>query len=161
MSELDTLVRNLRILLKADLIIAELAMRRLATRSVLFVFAGLIAAFAVGMFAFAGFLMLEEAYGTKAAAAICGGVGLVVALILMLVASGIKPGREDEVAVQVHEAALQAVSVELQVVGGQAQRLAAFVRAPFSAGVPSIAMAIFGYLLRLLRGRGGGGASSG
>lgn len=159
MSDMDTLVRNLRILLKADLIIAELAMRRLATRSALFIFAGIIAAFALGMFGFAGFLLLEEAYGTKAAAAISGGVGLAVALVLILVASGIKPGREDEVATQVHEAALQAVSAELKVVGGQAQRLAAFVRSPFDTAVPSIALAIFSYVMKLLRGRGGGGAS--
>lgn len=159
MNDMDTLVRNLRILLKADLIIAELAMRRLAARSVLFVFAGLVAASAFGMFAFAGFLLLEEAYGTKAAAAISGGVGLVVALVLVLIASSIKPGREDQVATQVHEAALLAVSTELKVVGGQAQRLAAFVRSPFDTALPSIALTLFGYVMKMLRGRGGGGAS--
>lgn len=160
MSEMDTLTRNLRILLKADLIIAELAVRRIATRSALYVFAGIAAAFAFGMLAFAGFLLLEEAYGTKAAAAICGGAGLVVALLLVLVAAAIKPGREDDVATAVHEAALQAVSADLKVVGGQAQRLAAFVRSPFDTALPSIALAIFGYVMKLLRGRGGGGASS-
>lgn len=159
MSEMDTLVRNLRILLQADLIIAELAMRRLATRSALFVFAGVIAAFGFVMLGFAGFLLLEEAYGTKAAAAISGAGGLAVALVLALVAASIKPGREAAVAIQVHEAALQAVSADLRIVGGQAQRLAAFVRSPFDTAVPSIAIALFGYIMKMLRGRRGGGAS--
>lgn len=158
MSDMDTLARNLRVLLKADLILAELAMRRLATRSVLFIFAGVVAAFGAVMLGLAGFFLLQEAYGTIAAAAISGAVALVLALLLALVAASVKPGREDQVAKEVHEVAFQAVTVDLRLAGLQAQRFAAMVRSPMDSLVPSLVVPLFGFLLKWLRGRGGGGS---
>lgn len=153
MTEMDTLARNLRILLKADLILAELHMRRLATKSALFMFAGVVAAFGAVMLGLAGFFLLQEAYGTIVAAAICGGAALVLAVILAAIGASLKPGREADVALEVHEAALQAVSQDLKAAGGQAQRFATSVTSPMQMIVPLV-IPLVSYVMKLLRGRG-------
>ncbi len=150
--DMDTLVRNLRILLKADMILAELHMRRLAAKSGLFFFALVIAAFGAVMLGLAGFFLLQQAYGTIIAAAICGGAALVIALVLVLIAASLKPGREAQVALEVHEAALQAVSRDMKAAGGQAQRYASMVSAPLQL-LPGVILPLITTLLRMFRGR--------
>ncbi|WP_238120426.1 MULTISPECIES: hypothetical protein [unclassified Xanthobacter] len=151
MSDMDTLVRNLRVLLRADLIIAEIHLRKAAAKSTFFGIAALIGGFGLVMLGIAGFLALETLYGAILAATITGGVALVLAALLVFAGARVRPGRELDLATEVHAAAMTAVSADLQAAGTSVQRLTAFVRNPLDTAVPAVAFSLFNTLLKALR----------
>lgn len=158
MTDMDTLVHNLRILLRVDLIIAEIHLRRIAAKSGLFAFAALIGGFGAVMLGIAGFLALEQVYGPILAAAITGGAGVVLAVVLVLVGASLKPGRDLDVATEVHAVAFEAVSRDLKVAGASVTRIVDIVRNPFDTALPALVMQLFSMALNALRGRRSGGA---
>lgn len=154
MTDLDTLARNLRVLLRADLIIAEIHMRRVATKSTLLAVAGLVGGFGLVMLGVAGFLALEERYGAILAATISGAGAVVLAGLVALLAARVKPGRELDLATEVHAAALVAVSNDLKAAGASVTRLASFVRNPLDSALPAVALTLLTTILKGFR-RGG------
>ncbi|MFG1417935.1 phage holin family protein [Xanthobacter sp. V0B-10] len=154
MTDLDTLVRNARVLLRADLIIAEIHLRRAATKSAFFAVAGVVGAFGLVMLGIAGFLALEAHYGPILAALIVGGGAVVLAGLLALLGAQVKPGRELGIANEVHAAALAAVNNDLQSVGAGASRLAAFVRNPLDSALPAVALSLLNTVLKGFRRKG-------
>ena len=153
MSDLDTLVRNLRILLRADLIIAELHLRRLMKKSVLCAVASVFGAFGLVMLGIAGFLALEEIYGRVAAAAIMGGVGIVLGLLLLWIAGRVRSGEELALAREVHATALVAVGRNLKDTGDNVRQFTSFTNNPLQAALPGLAMQLLGIVLKRLRRR--------
>ncbi len=153
MSDLDTLVRNLRILLRADLIIAELHLRRLMKKSVLCAVAFVIGVFGLVMLGIAGFMALEDVYGRVAAAAIMGGVGIVLALLLLWLANRVRSGEELNLAREVHATALVAVGRNLKDTGANVSQFASFTNNPLQAALPGLAMQLLGIVLKRLRRR--------
>ncbi|WP_454915543.1 phage holin family protein [Xanthobacter sediminis] len=142
MTDLDTLVRNVRVLLRADLIIAEIHLRRAATKSGLYAVAGVAGGFGLVMLGIAGFLALETLYGPILAALITGACALVLAALLALIGAQVKPGRELHLANEVHAAALAAVNNDLQAAGAGVSRFAAFVRNPLDSALPAMALTL-------------------
>ncbi|MGQ3674372.1 phage holin family protein [Xanthobacter sp. TB0139] len=153
MSDMDNLVRNLRILARTDLIIAEIHFRRVMKKSGFFAFALLVGVFGVIMLGVAGFLALEEIYGAKLAAAITGGAGVVLALLLAFIGMRVRSGDELGLANEVHGAAMAAVSRDLKSAGSNVSQIAAFVRNPLDAALPGMAMQVFGLVMKMLRRR--------
>ncbi|MDQ0505543.1 hypothetical protein [Xanthobacter agilis] len=151
MTDLDTLVRNVRVLLRADLIIAEIHLRQVATKSGFYAVAGVVGGFGLVMLGIAGFLALETLYGPILAAIITGGGALVLAVLLALIAAQVKPGRELGLANEVHAAALAAVNNDLQVAGAGVSRLAAFVRNPLDSALPAVVLTLLNTLLKGFR----------
>ena len=105
--KLDTIARNLRVLWRADAIIAEIHIRQFAARSGLIAAAGAIAIFSLLMFDLAAFFALEGVWGSIWAAAALGAANLLIALSLIAVASNLKPGRELDLAYEIHGNALK------------------------------------------------------
>ncbi|MGE4373854.1 MAG: phage holin family protein [Xanthobacter sp.] len=153
MSDIDNLVRNLRILARTDLIIAEIHARRVLKKSGIFAFALLVGTFGVIMLGIAGFLALEELYGAKLAAVITGGAGVVLALLLAFIGARLRSGDELGLANEVHGAAMAAVSRDLQSAGSNISQIASFVRNPLDAALPGMAMQVFGLVMKMLRRR--------
>lgn len=153
MSDLDSLVRNVRVLLRADLIIAEIHMRRVAAKSGFYAVAGVVAGFGLVMLGIAGFLALEAVYGPILAATIMGGGAVALAVLLALIAGQMKPGRELQLANEVHAAALAAVNNDLQGVGAGVSRVAAFVRNPLDSALPAVLLSLLNTVLRGFRRR--------
>lgn len=151
MTDLDSLMRNARVLLRADLIIAEIHLRRVATKSAFYVVAGVAGSFGLVMLGIAGFLALETVYGPILAATIMGGGALVLAAVLMVIAASVKPGRELQLAQEVHGAALAAVNNDLKVAGAGVSRLAAFVRNPLDSALPAVALTLLNTVLKGFR----------
>lgn len=153
MTDLDSLVRNLRVLLRADLIIAEIHLRRAATKSGLYAVAGVAAGFGLVMLGIAGFLALERVYGPVLAALITGVCALVLAGLIAAIGAQVKPGRELKLASEVHAAALAAVNTDLHAAGAGVSRLAAFVRNPLDTALPALALTLLNTLLKGFRRR--------
>lgn len=105
----DRLTRNLRVLLRTNGIMAELHLRAAVAKASLNILAGLVACFGLLMLDIAFFFVLEDLWGRISAAAAIGFGNLALALLLVLLAGLFHPGRELELAQEVHDTAMQAV----------------------------------------------------
>jgi hypothetical protein len=122
---MEDLMRDLQVLWKADSLIGRIWLNVLARRFALTVFAALIAAFALGMANVAGFIGFEAAYGPVWSAAIVAVVDVVLAALVLALASSAKPGEELELALEVRKmamASLQSDSAEAWLVVEQLSR---------------------------------------
>src|SRR5258708_39162061 len=107
--KIDRMGAKLRAILRANAIIAASNARHLVARWSLTGFAALIAAFGLLMLGLAAYFALESVLGQVWAAASVGLANCMIALMLVLVASRIKPGRDLELAREVHRTAMEAL----------------------------------------------------
>ncbi|MCB5175665.1 MULTISPECIES: phage holin family protein [Microvirga] len=159
---MDDVVRNLRVLWRAETIIADIRFRQVAIRSGLKGIAALLVAFAFLMGNLAAFFALEQVWGPIWAAAIIALASLAVAALLLLVAARAKPGREMELALEVRNAALQALEVDAlalqkqvievrEEIRGVRQAITGFARHPFDSLLPSLLVPLAGAVVKGLK----------
>jgi len=108
----DHLLRDFQVLQKADFLIGRIWLNVLVRRLGLFAFAALIAVFGLGMANVAGFYALQAPVGAVWAAAIVAAVDLLIAAIVLLVGSNVRPGPEIEVAFDVRKMAVDAIQAD-------------------------------------------------
>jgi hypothetical protein len=108
---IDSVLRDLQVLRKADFLIARIWLDIIARRLALFVFAALIAVFGLGMANLAGFYALQASVGAVWAAAIVAVIDLLVALVVLLVGRSSRPGPEIDLAFDVHKMALESLQM--------------------------------------------------
>ena len=106
---IDHLLRDLQTLRKADLLIAKIWLDVLMRRFGLFAFSGLIAVFGLGMANLAGYFALQPVTGAAWAAVIAAAVDLVIAAIVLLIASKSRPGPELDLAFEVRKMAVESI----------------------------------------------------
>jgi hypothetical protein len=158
----ESTIRNLRVMLRANTIIAGIHGRRLAARSGLNAFAGLIGAFGLLMLGVAVFFALEKIWGPVWASAAVGGFNIVLAAILVLVAGRMQPGRELDLATEVRDAAVDAVTGDLRAVEADLAALAHAIRHPFdSTLVAGLATPLVAMLLKAAKKEKGEAESGG
>lgn len=159
---MDALVRNLRIVWRAESIVAEARVKTVARSSALWVAAGALALFGYVMCDVAVFFALQPSVGPMWAAAIVGGGNFLVAAILALVAARAQPGREVELAQEVRDMALaeletEARAIQAQFVGvrddlrGLQRSIGNFVRHPLDNALPQLVVPLAGLVLKALR----------
>lgn len=106
---MDRFVNNLRVLWRTERAIAEIKMRHVIARSGLNLAAGMLALIGLLMFEVAAFYALRDVVSTVYAALILGAANFVLAGILVLIADRRKPGRELELANEIHDHTMQAL----------------------------------------------------
>ena len=159
---MDNLVRNLRVLWRAESIIADIRVRQMMARSSMRGIAALLGGFAFLMGNLALFFALEQAWGAIWAAALIGLANLLLAIILLVVAERAKPGREMELALEVRNTALQALETDAQViqqqlaefrdeVRGVREAVVGFVRHPLDAVLPGMLVPLAGAVIKGLK----------
>jgi hypothetical protein len=159
---MDNVVRHLRILWRADSIIADIYLRLLVTRSGLISFAALIAVFGLLMLNVAGYLALEQIWNRIWAAAAMGLADFVVALLLMVTATRSKPGRELDLALEVRGIALRGLETEASAVQSEVLalrdefrdakvNLTKFVKHPLDTALPALIGPLGGIVLKSLK----------
>jgi len=147
----DSIMRNLRVLLRAQSIIAEIKLNHLAARSGLMAVAGLVAVFGLALLDIAVYFALEPGWGRVGAAVIVGIGDLVLAAILFAIASRIKPGRDLELAQEIQKSALDALANDARAVEAEIRGLTNIVRNPLDAAVPNLIMPLASMLIKTLR----------
>jgi len=110
----ENIVRNLRLLWRADKIIAEMRLRHMLVGLGLLAFAALICVFGLLMFEVAAYFALVNVVSAIVAAAVLGAVNLVIALLLVILASRRSLGQELALANEVHDTAIEALQREAQ-----------------------------------------------
>ena len=160
----DHLVRNLRILWRAESIIADIHLHLLLSRSRLISFAGLIAVFGLVMLNVAGYLALGQLWGQVWAAVAMGLIDFSLTVLLVLIAMRSKPGRELELAHEVRDMALSklendvsAVQTELVALRNEFREarsnLMRFVKHPLDAALPALIGPLTSIVLKSLKKR--------
>ena len=119
----ENIVRNLRLLYRADKIIAEMRLRHMLVGLGLLAFAALISAFSLLMFELAAYFALVNLVSPIGAATILGAVNLLIALVLVVIASRRSLGQELTLANEIHDTAVEALQREAQAVQAQVDRM--------------------------------------
>ncbi|NRQ12824.1 hypothetical protein [Ensifer sesbaniae] len=109
---IDHLLRDLRVLRKADLLIGKIWLNVLLRRFGLVAFTGLIAVFGLGMANVAGFYALQASVGPVWAAAIIALIDIVIAAVVLLVAGKSHPGPELDLTFQVRNMAVESIETD-------------------------------------------------
>ena len=145
----ENLIRNLRVLWRADRIVAEIQLRRMLLGFASGIFAALFAAFGVLMLELAAYFALIQYWTAITAAVLLGAVNFALGGLILLVASRKAKDRgEFETAVSLHNSALEAL---------QAQARSFDAARPVTAGLesllPSLVVPAIGMLVKSLRQR--------
>ena len=119
----ENIIRNLRLLWRADKIIAEIRLRHMLVGLGLFAFAALIAAFGLLMFELAAYFALVGVVSAITAAAILGAVNLAISLVLVLIASRRSHGQDLALANEIHDTAIEALQLEAKAVQAEVNQL--------------------------------------
>ncbi len=121
---IQSLVKNARLYLRAEAVVAEIRLRLYLRKSALAAFAVAVAVLGLVLINLALYHMLEIAWGPIWTPLALGLANLALAIIVVLVASAARPGPELEMAEDLRKVAAAAVEADLQ--GGfSAQGLAA------------------------------------
>ena len=131
----ENIIRNLRLLWRADKIIAEVRLRHMLVSTGLVAFAALIAAFGLLMFELAAYFALVGVVSAITAAAILGGVNLAISLVLVLIASRRSHGQELGLANEIHDSAMEALQLEAKSVQVEVNQL---LHHPLQGALPLI-----------------------
>jgi hypothetical protein len=143
--------RHLRVLWRAERIIAETRLRVLLRRSLLYAFAGLIAVFGLAMLNVAAYFFLR-AYWDPVWAALAAALGdLVIALVVVLIALAIRPGPELPAAIELRDISMQGLEAELGPLQDRFTWLSRAARDPFDTVLPAILIPLITSIMRGLR----------
>lgn len=107
---MEKLTRSLRALARADTLIATIWLTVAAKRGALLALAALIAALGFGMLDAAGYFALEPRIGAVWAAVSVAGADFVIAVILLVAASYVRPGRELDLALELRDNAFEQIA---------------------------------------------------
>jgi len=147
----DKIIRDLRVLLRAQSVITEIKLNHLAARSGLMAVAALIGIFGLAMLDLAVYFELEPKMGRVGAAAIVGIGDLILAAILLVIAARVKPGRDLELAQEIQKSALDALAADAREIEADIRGLTRIVRNPLDAAVPGLIMPLASMLIKALR----------
>jgi hypothetical protein len=107
---MEPLSRSLKALARADRMVVTIWLRAAVKRGVVLALAALIAALGFAMLNAAGYLALEPRLGPVWAALAVAGCDFVIAAGLAFVASLMRPGRDLDLALELHDHAVEHVS---------------------------------------------------
>ncbi|HZP78874.1 MAG TPA: phage holin family protein [Pseudolabrys sp.] len=147
----EPIIRNLRVLWRADAILAEIRIRHLLFRFGLGAFAALIALFGLLMLELAAYFALVQYSTAVAAAAILGVLNFLVAGTVLLVGSWRKPGHEHELAMEVHASAIEALSADGDRLGAEVKSIINSLKHPLDGALLGLLAPLLTALIRSLR----------
>jgi hypothetical protein len=151
---MDRFLNNLRVLWRTERAIAEIKMRHVIARSGLNAAAGLLAVIGLLMFEVAGFFALLEYWNTIVAALVLGAANFVIAGILVLIASSKKPGRELELANEIHDSTMQALQTDARLLQADIASFGQALRHPLDSALPSLIIPLATMLMGFLKKKG-------
>ena len=161
---MDSVVRSVRLLWRAEMMLVQIRLRIAVRKLGLVALAALIALFGLVMINVAAYVGLSTVVGPVWGAVIVAAVDFLIALILILIAQGLRPGPEIEVAEEVRALAiaeLEAEAKEVQAdiaeiraeIEGIKKAIVGFARNPMDAIGGNVLLPLLTSLVKLLRGK--------
>ncbi|HZG30783.1 MAG TPA: hypothetical protein VE079_20200 [Ensifer sp.] len=148
---IDSLIQSLKVLIRIDSVIADLKFRSRLSQISLLAVALVIGTFGLIMLGIAGYQFLKELWGPVVAALVIAGASFLIALILVLVASAQKPGKELQLAQELHATALDALIAEAKSATGDLTLAGNLLRGRFDSSLIGLVAPLATLLLRALR----------
>lgn len=148
---MQLVLRHLRVLWRAERVIAESRLRVVLRRSMLFAFAGLIAVFGLGMLNVAAYFFLAAHWGAIWAALTAAFGDLVIAALVVGVALAIRPGREMTDALELRDISVEGLESELAPLQERFAWLTRATRDPLDTLLPAILVPLITSIVRGLR----------
>jgi hypothetical protein len=149
----DKIIRDLRVMLRAQSVITEIKLNHLAARTGLMAVAALIGIFGLAMLDLAVYFELEPQLGRVGAAALVGFGDLVLAAILFIVAARVKPGRDLELAQEIQKSALDALTNDAREIEADIRGITRMVRNPLDSAVPGLIVPLASMIIKAVRGK--------
>lgn len=109
---MDRIIRNMRVLWRAESIVAEMQLHHLVMRSGMVMGAALIAMFGLLMLNVAGFFILDPLVGPAPAAGLVALLDFCLAAALLAAALHSRPSRETDLAIEVRQLAFDALEAD-------------------------------------------------
>jgi hypothetical protein len=144
----ENIVKNLRVLWRADRIIADIRMRHMLIGLGLRAFAALIAAFGLLMLELSAYFALVQVWSAIIAATILSGVNFVIAAILFMIAARPPAGRELELASEIHGSAIDALQIEARAAQSQ---FSGMIHHPLNSALPMLLVPLITIIVRSLK----------
>ena len=111
----ESIISNLRVLWRADRIIAEIQLHRMVVGLAAKVFAALFAAFGVLMLELAAYFALVQIWTAIAAAVLLGACNFVLAALILLIARGrAGSSRDYDMAMTLHNSAVETLQLQVR-----------------------------------------------
>ena len=148
---MQLILRHLRVLWRAERVIAETRLRIVLRRSMLYAFAGLIAVFGLAMLNVAAYFFLRAYWGPIWAALTAAFGDLVIAVVIVLIALAIRPGPELPAAIELRDVSMQGLEAELGPLQDRFAWLSRAARDPFETVLPAILIPLITSIMRGLR----------
>lgn len=140
--------RHLRVLLRVESVVAQMQLRAVVRRSVLYAIAALIAAFGLGMLNVAAFFGLEPRWGPMWAALAVALGDFVLAILLVGIALTARPGPEMGSALELRQAAFDGIEAELGSLQGRFGWVSRLARDPLDMALPTILVPLITAIVR-------------
>lgn len=159
---MDEILRNLRVLGRAEAVVAEIRLREAAGRAALVGLAALAVLFAAGMANLAALIALAAVWGWAAAAAAVAGANLAAAVALLTASRRQRTPRDLELALAIRGQAVEALEAQARLAQGEVagtvdeirkvgRTVSALARHPLDAALPTLVIPLAGALLKALR----------
>jgi cobalamin synthase len=148
---MDRFINNLRVLWRTERAIAEIKMRHVIARSGMHLAAGLLAVIGLLMLEVAAFYALREYWNTIVAALILAVVNFAIAGIMLLVADRRKPGRELELANEIHDHTMQALQADARLLQADIASFGQALRHPLDSALPALIIPLATMLMNMLK----------
>jgi hypothetical protein len=146
-----SLFRHLQILLRVESAIVDMRLRTGIARSTLYAFAALLAAFALGMFNVASFFGLQPLYGPMWAALATALGDIVIAFIIVVIASRAGSRSQMNAAIELRRAAIEGIEAELGTVEQAFGWITRARRDPVDAALTAVLVPFIAAIVRGLR----------
>ncbi len=150
----DSLIQSLKVLIRIDSVIADLKFRARLSQIALLAVALVIGAFGLIMLGIAGFQFLKDLWGPVIAALVVAAASFLLALLLVLIAGAQKPGKELQLAQELHATALDALITEAKSATGDLTLAGNLLRGRFDSSLIGLVGPLATLLLRALRRKG-------
>jgi hypothetical protein len=150
----DNMIQSLRVLVKADAMIAEAAFKTRLSQIALHGMALGIGVFGLVMIGLAIFFALQDIWGTIRAAAAVGLGCLMLAGVIVAVSSLRRPARDLQLAQDMHKMALESLIEEARLAGQDFSSIRGLVRSAAQGTLLGSIAPIISLLLRLLNRSG-------
>ena len=143
--------RHLRVLWRAERVIAETRLRIMLRRSMLYALAGLIAVFGLGMLNVAAYFFLAALWGAIWAALAAALGDFVIAMVVIAVALAARPGPEMTAALELRDIAVDGLETELAPLQERFAWLSRVARDPIDSVLPALLVPLITSIVRSLR----------
>jgi Putative Actinobacterial Holin-X, holin superfamily III len=144
----ENIVKNLRVLWRADRIIADIRMRHMLVGLGMRAFAALIAAFGLLMLELSAYFALVQIWSAILAAAILGVVNFVIAAVLLVIAGRPPSGHELELANEIHGSAIDALQIEARAMQSE---VSGMIHHPLNSALPMLLVPLITIIVRSMK----------